>query len=66
MAQRKGSPLHCPVCAHALVSFCPRCRGAAGGRAMTPEKREIFRQGAQKARDAAKAARMLKAREGTR
>ena len=42
----------CATCGHALTSFCPRCRGQAGGVVKSPKKARAGQRNARKARKA--------------
>jgi predicted RNA-binding Zn-ribbon protein involved in translation (DUF1610 family) len=42
----------CPTCGHALVAFCPRCRGQAGGAKKSRAKSQAATRRAKKARRA--------------
>jgi len=42
----------CATCGHALTSFCPRCRGQAGGVVKSPKKARAGRKNAKTARRA--------------
>ena len=44
------SPPTCPIHGVPLVSFCPSCRGAAGGKSTSPAKAKASSQNAAKAR----------------
>ena len=39
---RMSSP-RCPTCSHAMVSYCPACRGKTGGAKRTPKQTEAAR-----------------------